>query len=131
MKNYLYEIIKNKNGFSLIEIMVAMAILVILVAVPNFISYRDKSFCNTVEAVAQNVLAALSSYFSEASHKTRPDINDLVLTEKLAVNNGVSNVSLTGSVTSVITVTVTDASGRCPRKTIFTNNMSSETGRWS
>ena len=57
--------LNNKKGFTLIELMIVIAIIGILaaIAIPNFISYRNKAFCSKAETDAQSVIAALSSYF--------------------------------------------------------------------
>ena len=125
--------LRNKKGFTLIELMIVIAIICILaaIAIPNFIAYRDKAFCGQGEHDAQNSLAALSSYYADPDHTGIPSIAELISTEDLSVNNTVTDVLLTGSATGVMIITVTDGSGRCPRETIFSATMGGAEGYWT
>ena len=85
----------NSKGFTLIELMIVIAIIGILaaIAIPNFIAYRDKAYCGYAEGDAQNTLAALSSYFSEPTRTTVPTVAELVTAEELSLNNAVGSVA--------------------------------------
>ncbi|WP_435548463.1 prepilin-type N-terminal cleavage/methylation domain-containing protein [Desulfobacterium sp. N47] len=121
--------LRGEKGFTLIELMIVIAIIGILaaIAIPNFISYRDKAYCSYAEGDAQNILAAISCYFAEPNNTTLTDIGSLQndATCKVTLNGAGAAVNV-GTVTpnddnadgitgDSYTVTVTDGSGRCPR----------------
>ncbi len=111
------QINRGTQGFTLIELMIVIAIIGILaaIAIPNFISYRNKSFCSRAESDANNIAAALGDHFAIPNHTLLPN--------QLAGNgdwaNGFCSPGNTADITANdpninITITVIDGSSRCP-----------------
>jgi prepilin-type N-terminal cleavage/methylation domain-containing protein len=112
----------DSKGFTLIELMIVIAIIGILaaIAIPNFIAYRNKSFCSAAEGDANGIAASIADYFAIPNHVDTPVIGQLndwrgynfsregTATENTGtvVDGGDPNIN--------ITITVTDGSGRCP-----------------
>ncbi len=97
----------KKEGFTLIELMIVIAIIGILaaIAIPNFIAYRNKAYCGHIEDGASAVKAAIGDYFSDPRNETLPVIADLTglsgdITAAVATVTGVPNTTMTISVTN-------------------------------
>ena len=105
----------NSQGFTLIELMIVIAIIGILaaIAIPNFIAYRNKAFCSKAESDANNIAAEIADYYAVPTRTACVASTDL---------SGISNTPNTVSVTCPdnndpslgILISVTDVSGRCP-----------------
>ena len=106
----------NSQGFTLIELMIVIAIIGILaaIAIPNFIAYRNKTFCTRAEADANGVSSAIADYFSIPDWINTPVQGELNngAGYTLSGNNTMNIVG--GDPTLNITIQVTDGSQRCP-----------------
>jgi type IV pilus assembly protein PilA len=100
---------KQSRGFTLIELMVVIGIVALLmaIAIPNFINFRNKAFCSEAETDANHIAMAISDYYGSPLHTGLPTIDDLKI-------NIVNPAEITGDPNTTITILVTDRTSRCP-----------------
>jgi len=108
----------NSKGFTLIEMMIVIAIIGILaaIAIPNFISYRNKAYCSAAESDAHSIASGLADYYAIPSHTAMLTTAAILLAKPagLGLTLSGSNTASLGANIDAITITVTDGSNRCP-----------------
>ena len=124
----------NSKGFTLIELMIVIAIIGVLaaIAIPNFIAYRNKSYCNSAESDANNVAAAISDYFAIPENTILPPAAGLsqYLGFTLTDKGGQNTVTIAGTPSTTIMITVTEAAGRCPTDYTTASAASATANKW-
>jgi type IV pilus assembly protein PilA len=60
----------NGSGFTLIELLIVIAIIGILasIAIPQFTSYRQKSYNSAAQSDLRNVKTNLEAYYADYQH---------------------------------------------------------------
>jgi type IV pilus assembly protein PilA len=94
----------NEKGFTLIELLVVIIIIGILlaVAVPSYLGFRDRAANNTAKANLRAALPAAKAYYSDNGAYTGMDATDLA-----AIDSGIS-ASLTVASVTATTYCLTD-----------------------
>lgn len=120
----------NQQGFTLIELLIVIAILGLLaaIAIPNFIAYRDKSYCSATESDAVSISNAIGEYFAIpiVLSCSKAALLGANVSGKIYVRETFSNLNtwtLDASDLDNIRINVTDVRSRCPLD--YQNAMSS------
>jgi type IV pilus assembly protein PilA len=92
---------KDQKGFTLIELMIVIAIIGILaaIAIPQFSAYRKRSYNSSANADLRNAATAQEAYYVDEETYTS-DINNLTGSYGLYTSKNVKFYSVNGDVDS-------------------------------
>jgi Tfp pilus assembly protein PilE len=113
--------------------MIVIAIIGILaaIAIPNFIAYRNKTFCSRAESDANAIASAIADYFAIPTHTAIADADLQVGGSKPVQLSGNNTFTIAATnPNSAITISVVDGSGRCPADYQTANPITTKGDGW-
>ena len=75
----MQKLLKRKAGFTLVELLIVIAIIAILaaIAIPQFTQYRNRAFKTELDSDAKNAYTASQAYLTDAPGATVGDLGAL------------------------------------------------------
>lgn len=98
------------------------------ILIPNFIAYKDKAYCSKVESAANNIVVAISDYYSDPNNTGLPTLNELADVTGYTPTEYVS-IDISGTEYDPV-ITVIDNSEKCPRGKYLVITQENIHGEW-
>lgn len=128
----LTKIVKNQKGFTLIELMIVIAIIGILaaIAIPQFAAYRQRGVKSTMDADVKNIATAVEAYFQDFnSYPTQTAFTTTAVIGNNTVKASQGNTISISGTASTYAITVINPNSVSGSKTLVMDQLGTKT--WS